>query len=220
MNGHLADYVGCSCEVKTMENDLLVVGKVRNIIYDDDGTALEIVSPDGDEMPTAAFGIPVKVNVFNNKLGYLGLGGKIYITHSSFWRINEISTLGENERRGYFRIKIHSPAEVIGPDIKNIVRSFKCFVTSISLSGLLIAVEDEESYFREGTELVVKGLRIGESVEIFDVTCMVKRVAEHHSLGKLYGCQFVGIKSKEVDRLCQEIFKKQRQDIQKRRGRL
>ena len=220
MNGHLSDYIGCSCEVKTMDNDLLVIGKLKNLIYDDDGTAMEIESLDGDEMPTAAYGIPVKVNIYSNKLGYLGLGGKVYITHTSFWRINEITTLGENERRGYFRIKIHSPAEVIGPDTKNTIRSFKCAITSISLSGLLIAVDDDDSYFREGTELVVRGFKIDDGLEIFDVTCVVKRIAEHHSLGKLYGCQFTGMKNKEVDRLCQEIFRKQRQDIQKRRGRL
>ena len=220
MNGRLADYVGCACEVKTMENDLLLVGKLRNVINDDNGQALEIVSSDGEDMPTAAYGIPVKINVFNSKLGYLGLGGKVYITHNKFWRINEISSLGENERRGYFRIKIHSHAEVIGPDKTNAVKPFKCVVTSISLSGLLIAVDDEDCYFRIGSELEVHGLRVGDGQEIFSVKCTVMRVDEHHSLGKLFGCQFVEMKGKEADRLCQEIFRKQRQDIQKRRGRI
>lgn len=220
MNGSLGDYIGCACEIKTMENDLLMVGKIRNVIYDDNGQALEIASSDGEELPTAAYGIPVKINIFNSKLGYLGLGAKIYISHSSFWRVNEISPLGENERRGYFRIKIHSHAEVIGPDITNTIRKFKCMITSVSLSGLLLAVDDENCYFREGTELEVLSFRIGDGREIFDFTCAVKRVDDHHTLGKLYGCQYLNMNNKSTDRLCQEIFAKQRQDIQKRRGRL
>ncbi|MGI5985276.1 MAG: PilZ domain-containing protein [Clostridiales bacterium] len=219
MNEHLANYVGCFCEVKTMDNDLLLLGKIRAVL-DDDGQALEIVSSDGEEMPSAAFGIPVKINVFSNKHGYLGLGGKIYIAHNSFWRINEITSFGDNERREYFRIKTHSNAEVIGPDKTNTIRTFKCVVTSISLSGLLIAVSDEDCYFQKGTELEVKGLRVGEGQEVFNVACTVRRIDEHRALGKLYGCQFLNLGRRESDRLCQEIFAKQRLDIQRRRGRI
>lgn len=219
MNGRLVDYVGCACEVKTMDNDLLMVGKIRAVISEDSGQALEIVSSDGEELPTAAYGIPVKLNIFNSKLGFLGVGGRVYITHNTFWRINDISTLGVSERRGYFRIKVHTYAEVTGPSKANEIKSYKCLVTSVSLSGLLMAIEDDSSYFREGTDLEVRGLRVGESPESFNVKCEVRRIDENQAIGKLYGCQFVEMKTKETDRLCQEIFAKQRQDIQKKRGR-
>lgn len=217
MNGRLADYVGCACEVKTMDNDLLVVGKIRSV-WDDDGQAIEITSYNGESMPAAAYGIPIKINIFNNKRGFLSLGGKVYITHESFWRINDISTFGENERRGYYRLKIHTNAETIGPDKTNTIRTYKCLVTSVSLSGILIAIDDDDCYFREGTEIEVRGLRVFDGSESFNVICTVNRIDENHLLGKLYGCRFTKMSGKESDRLCKEIFAKQRQDIQRRRG--
>ena len=217
MDGRLADYVGCACEVKTMDNDLLVLGKIRSVL-DDDGQAIEIVSYNGDSMPAAAYGIPIKINIFNNKKGFLSLGGKVYITHESFWRINEISTFGENERRSYYRLKIHTNAVSTGPDKTNTTRNFKCLVTSVSLSGILIAVDDDDCYYRDGTEIEVRGLKVCEDHESFNVKCVVNRIDENHLLGKLYGCRFVNMSGKESDRLCKEIFAKQRLDIQRRRG--
>ena len=217
MNGRLADYVGCACEVKTMDNDLLVVGKIRSVL-DDDEQAIEIVSFNGDTMPAAAYGIPIKLNVFNSKNGFLSLGGKVYITHESFWRINDISTYGENERRGYYRLKIHTHAEVIGPDKTSTIRAFKCLVTSVSLSGILIAVDEDDCYFRDGTEIEVRGLKVNDGNESFNVKCTVNRIDENHLLGKLYGCRFEKMSGRDSDRLSKEIFAKQRQDIQRRRG--
>lgn len=218
MNGRLEDYIGCSCEVKTMENDLLLSGKVKSILEDDKGQAIEIISPDGEEMLTAAYGLPVKMNMYSNKCGFIGLGGKVYISNGVFWRINEISTLGENERRDYFRIKTHTYAEVIGPDTENKIRTFKCTVISVSLSGTLFAVDDDSCYFPIGTELEVRGLRVLPDGSLFDVNCEVCRVDDSHALGKLYGCKFLELNPNETDRLCQNIFAKQRCDIQKKRG--
>ena len=217
LDGRLADYVGCACEVKTMDNDLLVVGKIRSVL-DDDGQAIEITSYNGDSMPAAAYGIPIKVNIINSKHGFLSLGGKVYITHESFWRVNDISTFGENERRGYYRLKIHTLADVIGPDKANVIKNYKCLVISVSLSGILIAVDADDCYFRDETEIEVRGLRVFEAGESFNVKCTVNRIDENHLLGKLYGCRFVKMSGKESDRLCKEIFAKQRQDIQRRRG--
>lgn len=217
MDGRLADYVGCACEVKTMDNDLLVVGKIRSVL-DEDSQAIEIVSYNGESMPAAAYGIPIKINIINSKRGFLSLGGKVYITHESFWRVNEISTFGENERRGYFRLKIHTHAEAIGPNRTNTIKTFKCLVTSVSLSGILIAVDDDDCYFREETEIEVRGFKVFDGGEAFNVKCTVNRIDENHLLGKLYGCRYAKMSGKESDRLCKEIFAKQRQDIQRRRG--
>lgn len=214
---NLADYIGCSCEIITMDNDLLQVGKIQSVLEDEKGTALEIAPSDGEEMMTAAYGLPVKINIFSNKLGFLGLGGKIYIAHGAFWRINEISTVGQNERRDYFRVKVNTHAEVIGPVAANETDTFKCAVLSVSLSGLLFAVEDESCNFSIGTELEVRGLRVQTDGSFFDIRCEVCRTDEHHALGKLYGCRYIETDTKDTDRLCQDIFAKQRYDIQKQR---
>lgn len=218
MNEHLDDYIGCSCEVKTMDNDLLLSGKIKSVFEDEKGQAIEIISPDGEDMLTAAYGLPVKINMYSNKCGFIGLGGKIYISNCDFWRINEINTLGENERRDYFRIKTHTYAKVIGPNTENKIKAFKCTVISVSLSGVLFAVDDDSCYFPVGTQIEVRGLRVLLDGSFFDVRCEVCRVDESRKLGKLYGCKFLEQDPRDTDRLCQNIFAKQRCDIKKRRG--
>lgn len=224
MSGRITDYVGSVCEVRTMENDLLLAGRLRAVLLDNNGEqAIELVSLDGGEMPNAAYGLSVKISVFSGKVGFLSFGGKIYITHGTFWRINDIRTYGENERRDYFRIKTRTLAKVTGPlKAQEAERqTYKCYVTSVSLSGTLIAVNDENCWFREGEELQINGLKVEEdrNSDIFDVKATVKRIVPQ-SGGRLYGCKFTDMTEKDTDRLCQAIFAKQRLDIQHRRGRV
>jgi hypothetical protein len=209
-----------------MENDLLLAGRLRAVLLDNNGDqAIELISLDGGEMPNAAYGLPVKISIFSGKAGFLSLGGTIYITHGTFWRINEIRTFGENERRDYFRIKTRTVAKVTGPlqmevDLQ---QTHKCVVTSVSLSGVLIAVNEEACRFHEGDELQINGLKVEEdrNSEIFNAKASVRRIAQQNGgAGCLYGCKFLDMTEKDTDRLCQAIFAKQRIDIQHRRGRV
>ncbi|MGI5978977.1 MAG: PilZ domain-containing protein [Oscillospiraceae bacterium] len=225
MSGRLTDYVGSVCEVRTMENDLLLAGRLRAVLLDDNGEqAIELVSLDGGEMPNAAYGMIVKISIFSGKAGFLSLGGRIYITYATFWRINDIKTYGENERRDYFRIKTRTVAKVTGPlrDGMENAPTYKCNVTSISLSGTLIAVKDENCLFHEGEEVCISGLKVEEdrNSDIFNVRATVRRIAQQSTGERLYGCKFIDMPEKDTDRLCQAIFAKQRIDIQNRRGRL
>ena len=209
-----------------MENDLLLAGRLRAVLLDNNGEqAIELISLDGGDMPVAAYGLVVKISVFSGKAGFLSLGGRIYITHGTFWRINEIRTYGENERRDYFRIKTRTIAKVTGPlrDSEEEIPTYKCSVTSVSLSGALIAVSDENCALREGEEVRISGLKIEEdrNSDIFNVRATVCRIVpQSNGEGRLYGCKFVDMPEKDTDRLCQAIFAKQRIDIQHRRGRL
>ena len=208
-----------------MENDLLLAGRLRAVLLDDNGAqAIELISLDGGEMPNAAYGLIVKISIFSGKAGFLSLGGRIYITHGTFWRINEIKTYGDNERRDYFRIKTRTQARVSGPLRVNEERrgTYKCSVTSVSLSGVLLAVNDDSCPFGEGEELQISGLKVEEdrNSEIFNVKATVRRIAPQAAGGKLLGCKFEDMTEKDTDRLCQAIFAKQRLDIQHRRGRI
>ncbi|MEG2383866.1 MAG: PilZ domain-containing protein [Oscillospiraceae bacterium] len=220
MGVSLENYVGCACEIKTMDNELLLPGKIQAVLDDGAAQSLEIVSSDGGDMPNAAYGIPVKINIFSSKHGFLGAGGRVYITHNTFWRINEIKFYGENEWRGFFRIKNHSHAEVFGIDEYNQGRKYSCIVTSVSLSGVLIAVSDPDCYFQIGSVLDLIDFSVGEGTDKFTVKCRVKRQEEHPVLGKLYGCELEGMNAKQADRLCQAIFAQQRAEIRRKRGRM
>ena len=228
MNDKISNVIGCMCEIKTMDNELLAVGKIS--AYKKEDKSLEIVPCEGDEMPTAQYSTKVKINVFSSNHGFLGLDGFVYIAHSSFWRLYDVYCFGENERRSYFRIKNRSKAEVEEvvekPKTEDSERFFEeakvkrypCIVTSISISGLLIAVDDDSCFFQIGTKLLIKNLAIGESGNLFSLKCCVRRTDYHERLGKLFGCEFVDLNDKEIEKLCQAVFAQQRIEIQRRRG--
>lgn len=195
----------------------MLIGKIKAALKDDKGAALELSSGDGEDMLTAAYGLPVKITVFSKRLGFLGLSGRVYIANNSFWRINEICLLGDNERRGFFRVKARTQASVIGPNTANEAETFSCTVLNVSLSGLLFAVDNERASFPKGTELEVKGLRVRSEGEVFNISCKVHRTGNRPALGKTYGCSYLEMEGSESDRLCKEIFAKQRYDIKKKR---
>ena len=228
MNLKISNVIGCMCEIKTMDNELLAIGKINAFGAED--KTLEIVPCDGDQMPTAQYSTKVKINVFSSNHGFLGLDGFVYIAHGSFWRLYDVSCFGENERRSYFRIKNRSKAEVeevIEKDKieeserffdEGQVKTYPCIVTSISISGLLIAVDDDNCFYRVGTKLLIKNFSIGEGGNRFNLKCCVKRTDYHERLGRLFGCEFVDLNDKDLEKLCQAIFAQQRIEIQRRRG--
>jgi len=213
----LNKFVGCVCEIKTTDNELLVLGRISAVL-DIEETSIEIVSSDGTEMPNVIYGTRVKINVFSNKYGFLGLEGQIYITHSSFWRIYDVACFGTNERRGYFRINNYSQAEAEMLTEDGELLQYPCLVTSVSISGILIAVSDEACSFQISSKLKVKNIAVGENQKTFDLQCTVKRIDFHQKHGRLYGCEMQDMNENKVEKLCQAIFAQQRIEIQRRRG--
>ena len=220
---NLNKLTGCLCEIKDYDNELIALGRI-SAASDSEGSSIDIVSNDGNDLPSMVYGTPVRINVFSSKHSYIGLEGYVYIAHNSFWRLSNVSCFGENERRAYFRLKTRSKAEVervfesSEPGEEPVVVSFPCIVTSVSISGALIAVDDDQCFFPVGTTLVIKNLKIGETSQIFNLRCCVRRTDLNPKLGRLFGCEFVGMGKKEVERLCQTIFAQQRIEIQRRRG--
>lgn len=215
MQKNLNDYIGCACEVYTDDNDLLAIGRISNVRTEPCLT-VEIASSDGGEMPYVKNETHIKISIINTKQGFLGLFGRVYITNSDFWRVDEVRCLGEHERRGFFRIKNHSPATVHA--VGNEENTYAGMVTNVSLSGILVHIDKDEQLYELGSEVVVSGFTVGEISELFTVNCKVRRIAQHPKSGKFYGCQYERLESKLSDRLCQAIFAQQRIEIKRRRG--
>lgn len=221
------DVFGCLCEIKTMENELLAIGRIG--VYLPEDRSLVVVPCEGDEMPNVRYATRVKVNVSHSR-GLIDLYGSVYIAHSSFWRLFDLSFYGRSERRGNFRIRIRSRA-VVGQIAERSTKEgqdaadgqavqYPCLVTSVSLSGLLIAVDDAACSYRIGARLQVSGLSIGEDSHVFNLQCRVKRKDRHEQLGRLFGCEITDLDGREVEKLCQAIFAQQRRDIQRKHGTL
>lgn len=206
-----------------MENEFLALGRVGSFQLAE--KTLEIVACDDVEMPNAPYATKVKVSVFTKKRGFLVLEGFTYITHKSFWRLYDVSSLGENERRAYFRLKAFSSAEVeaISPpsapaEAAEAAKAFSCVVTSISVSGMLIAIDDPNCRYGVGSVLHVKSFTVGQTGQSFTLKCRVMRTDRHDKLGRLFGCAFIDLSTKEIERLCQAIFAQERIEIRRKRG--
>lgn len=227
MDTKLNNVLGCMCEIKTMDNEFVALGKIGSVLPGEN--SIEIFPCDDGVMPNAQYAMKVKINVFSGS-GFVGLDGFVYIAHSKFWRLYDVSILGENERRSYFRISTFSKAEVeeiLEPpqgeaaeqaDEEVQPAKFSCVVSNISISGLLLSVDEEDCHFEVGTNLLVRSLSLGESGPFFTLKCNVKRTDYHEKRGKLFGCEFYDMNNKEVERLCQAIFAQQRVEIRKKRG--
>ncbi|MFB0920120.1 MAG: PilZ domain-containing protein [Oscillospiraceae bacterium] len=225
---NLNNILGCMCELKTMDNEFLGIGRIS--AYNLSDNSLEIVSCDGSSMPSMRYETKVKINVFGSKRGFLGLEGYVYIAHNSFWRLYDVNSLGENERRSYFRIKTNSRAEVEeiikreqsendGQEAENMQSvTFPCVVTSVSISGALIVIEKAGCNFRVGSMLQINAFTVGESSQLFTLKCEVKRVENNERLGKLLGCEFTDLNDNEIQSLCQAIFAQQRLEIHRKKG--
>ena len=220
--GKIESYIGCACEVYSADNDLLAISKMK-AVRTEPCLTVELGSSDGDYMPKLSAGTEIKICLISNKLGFMGLYGRVYIVHDNFWRVDEVRLLGDQERRGYFRVKNNSPAR-ISPVSDDFKASDVCdtvyqgIVTNVSLSGILFTVDVDKCLFKADTRLRVSGFCVGESPYRFTVFCRVRRVTQHPNGGRLYGCEFEKLENKESDKLCQALFAQQRIEIQRRRG--
>ncbi len=216
------------CEIKTMDNEFLAIGRIS--AYLPKNNSIEIVSCDGSDLPSMRYETKIKINIFGSKSGFLGLEGYVYIANSSFWRLYNVSSLGENERRSYFRIKISSRAEVEEITEQDQLENdgqeaadeqtvrYPCTVMSVSISGTLIAIDDESCNFQVGSMLQINAFSVGEGGQAFTLKCRVKRSENHERLGKLLGCEFTDLNDKEIQSLCQAIFAQQRLEIHRKKG--
>lgn len=228
MKMSIDDVLGCICELKTMENQFLGMGRISAFHSTDN--SVEIVSYDGGDMPSMRYATKVKVDVFGSKRSFLGLEGFVYISHDSLLKLYDVSIIGDSERRGFFRIKISSFAEAqevfeqeqTAPDELTAgnekIKKYICKVTSVSISGLLIAIDDESCNFRIGSILQINHFSVGGKEQVFSLKCRVTRIGNHEKLGRLMGCEFIDVRDKEVERLCQAIFAQQRLEIHRKRG--
>lgn len=217
MDLDITKYVGSTCEVSTMENDLLVSGRISKVITEDECSSVEVVDIGGRDLPHGVFDLPVKIRILNSELGNLVLGGKIFIGNEEFWRICGIRCYSENERRGFFRVKTMSPAKLLTEDQKN--KSFKGNITNLSLSGLMIVVGDKECKLHINDKIKVIAYGITDKKELhFD--CTVKQIRDHPVAGWMYGCELENMDRVQSDNLCKLIFALQRKEITKKRKRI
>lgn len=212
----LQDLVGNLCEIKTEQNDLLVVARVESI-DPLDGHRFNLIPVQEDErLPLLAYNTPVKVISFSGKQGFLLLRGNVYISSSNLLTLVYVHTAQGYERRRYFRLNTNTTADAIlqranEEEQENLI---KVKLYDISLGGIRIG-SSEPLYPNDS--LLTNFELMDKKMEFCCRVCREIAVKRPIPGQKQYGCEFINFSNRQLDQLCSILFKLQRIEIQKKK---
>lgn len=172
-------------------------------------------------MPGSHYGFSVKVCLHSGD-SLLILGGRVYLSNPTFWRISNLSNLQDFERRGLFRVPARIPAKVRLFNMLTLPgepedEGADCKLVDISLSGVKFATE---RFFDDSSRLELVSLMLPEDPEPYTLACEIVRREENNATGYVYRCKFIELTPKLSDRLCKAIFVLQRNSIRRQRARI
>ncbi len=221
--------VGSYCEIKTMNNRLIVLGRLTELKY----VAVSIVSADESPMPPVLFNTEVKLVLRPPKQPPLVLRASVRGSSSELWKLDRLERFHFKDARSYFRQPVSVPANVrkimdpatpeeellsVNPEglVQDDLQELPlCTVLDVSLEG--IRVRSTELFERgDWIELSNLYLTTEDSVPfvLAGQICWADKVSrEEH----MYGCRFLSMSEAEQDTLCASIFTLQRQELQARR---
>ncbi|MBR5486035.1 MAG: PilZ domain-containing protein [Oscillospiraceae bacterium] len=206
---NLKKYVSSMCEVKTIDNELLMVGIFNGL---DEDNHIEIVSP-SVRVPFLGYGTPLKVQIYNYKLGLCIIQAKIYISGDHFIKLADMEYVAPGERRTFYRVpvSIMRNMEVVEEKGAPRLAPVEIEIVDISLSGLGFKTEYAVDPDRKYTLKLPLARR--ECEVVFEIVRFVDSVdGVYH-----YGCKFDKMKTADSDALCAFIFENQREQIRKQR---
>lgn len=197
-------YLYSTCEIKTHSNKLIATGFLGDILHG----ALQI-SNNNDILPILHCNTPVKINIYNNTLGFKVLVGKVFLSTSNMMQITNVQSLADFERRNFFRLKVEIPTQayLIEKNVPNREHPVNVTVTDLSLSGVFIVTPE---HMDAGQKFITTLMLYEMSVPF---RCQVQREQPVDYYYNGYGCAFLDSSSRQFDLLCNYIFDKQREQI-------
>lgn len=224
------EYVGSICELKSLDNRLIAVGRIIKIDFE----ALEIAAGEDEYMPLIQYRLPVKIHV-HSQHGNRVLVGITYLSTDRFTRLEEVKPLQDFERRGAFRVnsgvqgtlsplisqtqrrafeeKLASlpPEEAEALEAKTFCR---VNVVDISLTGVRLS-SPRPLHELEQFILEFQPVKLPMSLHI-----KVERLIRMPDETLQYGCSFVDIQDRQTDLLCRDLFTLQRLEKSRRENTL
>ncbi|NLW79510.1 MAG: PilZ domain-containing protein [Ruminococcaceae bacterium] len=223
------EYLGSLCEIKSLENELLAVGRIIKI----DKEALELAGRDDERMPLLQYRAPVKVFAHHAKLDTRILVGTIYLSTENFVRVEGVRSLQNFERRGAFRVNSAVPGkltlyltaeEQADFDRRLVKASDEAAQGMVDNANLDVQVMD----------ISLTGVRLRSSVPLVPGTrymldfapleqhltflLRVQRLVTMPNGETQYGCIFFDYTEKQLDTLCRDLFQLQRMEKSRRRN--
>lgn len=208
------------CEIKSMDNDLLLTGFISEI----NDEYVQISSYKEERLPLLRFDLPVKISVHNPKLGLRVAAGSVYISSDEIMRLVHVESLHDFERRAFYRVPTSLRANLLPiPDPDDTVDDgdelpeIPIVVQNLSLTGMLFCPVEEKTFFI-GDRYVVE-MDLGPGVGKLAFNVRVCRYEQYPGKPQRYGCEFYGYTQKQSDRLCSYIFKMEQEMIRRKKNK-
>lgn len=207
--------VGCLCEVRKPDNQLVFLGRVQDF----DGRAVMVVPTSAREAPPVIFKDEFKLVFRIHERPPLVWHCEISGSTRWFWKLDCLNPYHREELRSNFRQPVNARAKVLcinplypGKALREEETYAKlCKVLDVSLGGLQL---QGQNFFHAGDYLLIMDLFLDPSDRRpFAFTVHVRWKQELGPLDSRYGCAFQPMSVQEEDRLCAAIFSLQRQDI-------
>lgn len=200
----IQNYLGASCEVLTLDNQLLFAGFIHR--YDDGEDEITVAIRNGNETPQGIiYHTPVKLhvqtNITMNKV--LLLYGLVSRCAANFWRIALKHTFSCAERRSSFRQPVSAEAVIYRSTDMDTSTTATCNMIDISLTGLCFTSQEEYS---QGEQIVVSSLQLSHGGPVHSFACTVQRIQPLEGKRIRYGCRFNNITERQEDLLFHDMF--------------
>lgn len=218
MDSAAEKYIGVACEIKSLMNDHLGVGIIGDVNGEAD--SLDIITHSGDFLITLPYNQPVKVVCHAPKIGFRLFLGRVYLSSRELMRVVDVGTQQSLERRQYFRLNTSIEAELTLPSINqdgtpsDEPTMLKVEIKDVSLGGLRILTRD---VFETGQKFIASFALLKQEMQLGcevcrEITFENQRKGDHN-----YGCKFIDITDKQLDKLCGDLFELQRLEIRKKK---
>lgn len=199
-----AEYEGAWCEVKSADNELLAVGKIKTV-------RPKYIIVSDKNIPMIRQGNLVKINIFSPGKEIRVCIGNVYLVTADEISFVNIISLVNNEKRNFFRLDtcIETTGLYRENERKLYPTETALTVLDMSLSGMKIRTDRD---FSEGTVIGVK-IRLKSKKEIM-VNCEVVRIIGTTRDGLVkYGCRYITDEDMDLESICAFLFDKQREFI-------
>lgn len=202
------EYEQSWCEVKTAENELIAVGRIKTIkpkymiIYDKD-----------HKMPSIQIGTLVKINVFNPNKEIRVCIGNIYIVSGSELSLVNVISLVNNEKRNFFRVKTDIETEAIYREYSRQRYPSKTDITILDMSLNGLQFKSTIDFKKNDVVGIVLKFKHKKEKGII-INCEIVRLIDEKKDGyQNYGCRIVMDENIDIDTICTFLFDKQREFI-------
>ncbi|MEG0179509.1 MAG: PilZ domain-containing protein [Oscillospiraceae bacterium] len=211
------EYIGKSCELKSLMNDLLSVGTIVGM--DDVEGTMDIAPQGGGFLATLPYNMPVKLVLNLPKVGFRLMLGRVYLSSGQRLRLVDIGTHQTTERRQFFRLNINITGLVtfINDNIEEIDKepeTLEVEIKDVSLGGVRMATR---RIFVPNEEFSLTYTLIKYKAEMMCRVCREIYMDSQRPGIHQYGCQFINVTDKMMDKLCGDLFEMQRVQVRKKK---